>query len=63
MKLFLKELEKRPSWSEIFHKYSVDFEPNRGIFANIMGREWSLVVLYWIVTVYILGGKRVYSLR
>ncbi|NPA61223.1 MAG: biotin--[acetyl-CoA-carboxylase] ligase [Epsilonproteobacteria bacterium] len=64
VKLFLKELEKRPSWSEIFHKYSVDFEQNRGIFANIDGERVELgsAILDSDGSI-ILGGKRVYSLR
>jgi BirA family biotin operon repressor/biotin-[acetyl-CoA-carboxylase] ligase len=61
---YFKLLETKPSWSEIFDRYKLEFEKSRGAFAHINGEYKSLkdAILLEDGSLMI-DGRRVYSLR
>lgn len=61
---YIKEVEKKILWKQIFRKYIVEFEKSRSYKANIDGREVSLkdALLYEDGSI-LLENRRVYNLR
>ena len=64
LKIFLKKIEKKEKWKQVFSKYAIEFEKNRDIFANIEGKRVNLkeAILESDGSL-IINNRRVYSLR
>ena len=61
---FLKKIEKKYLWKQVFSKYKLNFQTNQNIFAHIHGKKISLskAVLEDDGSLNI-NGERIYSLR
>ena len=64
LKLYLAEVEKYPSWKQIFSKFALEFEITKRVSAHIQGEYKSLenAILSQDGSL-IINNKRVYSLR
>ena len=64
LKLYLEEVEKYPSWKQVFSKFALEFEITKRVSAHIQGEYKSLenAILSQDGSL-IINNKRVYSLR
>jgi BirA family biotin operon repressor/biotin-[acetyl-CoA-carboxylase] ligase len=64
IKQYFINIEKKPSWKQVFSKYELDFQTNKKFFTNIKGKKVSLseAVLQNDGSLNI-NGERIYSLR
>ena len=64
LKSYLEEVEKVPSWKQIFSNYAIEFERTKDVSAHVMGEHKSLQkAILWEDGSLIIDKKRVYSLR
>lgn len=61
---YFKNIEKKPSWKQVFSKYKLNFQTNKNFFTHIKGKKVSLSesVLQNDGSLDI-NGERIYSLR
>ena len=64
LECFLKRIEQKPSWKQVFSKYKIEFDKHRSFYTNINGKKVAIDNAELAEDgALILNGERVYSLR